>query len=1014
MPTTTRRLASTVKINGQSYKIATDQDGNYLYSRRSAPKINLSLSKSAASGEANLVEFEYSGLDGFGDALMTKDRNRYHFATNFLMEHEGEAVALPSFQYIIPTDGLTTQEVSRPPVGLFEIVQGAPDILKTYIVQDCEVFSFEDSSGENVHLELEKTFEAGCVPSDTTQFNNLGYVAMGTQFEIINIVSVADNGSGAPNFAAGVHNLVVGDLIRISGSTHSTEGLYNGIWIVDAVDDTTHFEVHAVAYAAATPDIPVTARVHKINNRYLRSGSHPGGSRDDNNYQSIESVADAGGVASFTCTGHGYSAGDKVYLVNMTVDGYNSMSRSGVSALYTITAVATDTFDIEDIPYTATATGAVNRQDSDVFAEHLIIVGDLMVRAYKDIDLGWVTSRVDVVDSDVMHDANWTAGIGTVGVGDQNSPITDLVAIGEGEVVMKAEGAFTYKRPKGQYTNEIPELEEHRHPENGRGSTEYKGWVYIPTVIGTYRYRNGQTQDVTPGRDGVQEFTTPIGPIGWFASDVTRLYAITKPFKVNQPKNVDDVVNKVYIDYDNAGSIVVVGDWNLDPETDLDTLTAAGYIYLGSTVKWHRMFIEMDAVLNTLAGSYSGLYIDTAEYWNGSAWTTRSNLRDYTRVRDTSAKFPSSLGQSGDLYFDSEIPSDWDTGGTTPLGADAGTTNEMYWCRFSLSDAISDSVIIRRIIAGVHSTEHAMTPLTTSMEMSADHGGMQFVLTAVDGPNGGVLWRTLWGWQRAESVLPDDNGARADYGAGGAQPVGACAIVQPNALRAGPTGHRFLFVGLQHISYLCPLGHVSDPTEDGPNQQLYGGTARHHWLVFPDTDCGLPAVDKTLQEVDFDLSSDIVGANVDVFYRVDSGAWTRLGDADPLPVKATAGSEPTGLTFGLAIHVYFENNVRAVALPRLRSMPVLRVQPRPEMAETITMSVELSAEKVLRKKVDRRSAKSSYGALKTLQEQATSVAFVDVDESTDNVHVLQVSKRARLNSHNHPTVVADIVLSVVP
>lgn len=583
---------------------------------------------------------------------------------------------------------------------------------------------------------------------------------------------------------------------------------------------------------------------------------------------------------------------------------------------------------------------------------------------------------------------------------------------------MKAEGVFDYSKSASAYLNQVPELEGHKHPSNGKNSFEWKGWVYVPTIVGVFRWKNGTTQNVTPGRGGVSDFTTPIGPIGAITGDSERLYAVTQPFKTSQPKNiVAPAATRMYLDPTDIHPADNASDWGLDPQQDLSGFDAAGYLYVGSTRPWHRMFFELDPLANSVGygTTFSGRKIDSAQHWNGTTWVSETDYVDYTSIRTSSANLPSTMGQSGDIWFSGPIPSAWVVSGTAGTGG-ITLNSSYYWRRFSFNGAWTSSIIIRRIIAGVHEAGSVFTTFGTT-DLQVDNGGAQFVLSMTEEQGRGVVWQTMWGWQPIEQTQSDGTNT---YNTGGAQPVGCMAVVQPNVLRSGPTGARWLFVGLQNSNKLCPLGHNADPTEDGPYMQvLYSvgenSLTAHHkaLLVLPDSDCGLPYVTKVLQEINFDVDGITPSSDLTMFYRVDGGAWTTVGSITTLPHRMTAGSEPSGLTFGLAVLVTLTAGL-SVNLPRLTTLPSLRLWARPEMSELITMSVELDSETVLPGQSDRRINKTSYAALKALQSSTVSVSYVDVDESTDNVHLQQVAKRVIHNADNLPRVVADVILSVVP
>jgi hypothetical protein len=1089
---TVRRNAGSVKINGVSYIISKDTEGAYTYNRRATPKAQLTTGRrGTASGEANMLEYSWGADQGMGDATQTKNRDHYNYGMNFFMEHEGEAVVLPGALRHELSSG--SVEPFKSPTAIFEIIDDsdAQDALSTYWLQDSMCLKIAGAASPEFNYTIEKTFEAKTNPSDATVFNNIAYIGMGGAHRRINIIGAATS-SGVTFTTDVAHGFAVGDMIRITKSNHSTADTYNGIWIVNSVGSTVTFNIAStnLAFVAMSPPtVPLTGVVFKLTNRYLRRFRNGIWSLDDNSLKSVTAVAssvetgEVGSAKFTTASAHGYSVGDYVYLTHFLVSAYNSMTPEGLSTLYQITTVGDSThFTINALTFTSTSVGRVNRQDSDVIADSLAIVGDIMIRSYEDEE-GWKVSRVDIVNSNPMLDANWTAGVGTKSVGSGDSPITDLVPVGKGELVMSAEGAFVYDLNASAYLNQIPELEEHRHPTNGKNSFEWKGWVYIPTIIGVFRWKNGTTQNVTPGLGGQSDFTTPIGPVGGFAGDTERLFAVTQPFKVSQPKNiVAPAPTRMYLDPTEIHPADNASDWGLDPQQDLNGFSAAGYLYVGATKPWHRMYFEIDPQANTLAASatgtatgsgattmtdsgaawatnqfaghvvtmgnstatvtsntstvltfsawspvspttgiysiqYSGLKVDAVDYWNGATWTAETNYVNYTSVRAGSATLPSAFGQSGDIWFSGPVPSNWAVSGTAHVVSGGITLNaSYYWKRFSFNAAITNSVIIKRTIAGIHDAASTFTAFGTT-DLQIDSGGAQFVLSMTERQGEGVVWQTMWGWQPFEQTQSDGTNT---YNSGGSQPIGCLGIVQPNKMRSGATGTRWLFVGGYNTNMLCPLGHAEDPTEDGPYMQVLNSVgqngltaARKAILVLPDSDCGLPYVTKVLQEVNFDTDGITVASDIEVFYRADRGAWTTVGDVTVLPHKMTAGSEPSGLTFGLAVVVTLTESTYVV-LPRLTTLPSIRLFARPEMSEVITMSVELDAETVLPGQSDRRVNKTSYAALKALQSNTVSVSYSDVDESTDNVHVQQVAKRVTHSGENIPVAVADIVLSVVP
>lgn len=647
----------------------------------------------------------------------------------------------------------------------------------------------------------------------------------------------------------------------------------------------------------------------------------------------------------------------------------------------------------------------MNRQDSDVHAEFLTVVGDLMVRIYQDPVLGWSSSRVDPISSDPMLSANWTAGIGTLSVGDPNEKPTALVAMENGELICTPRGAFSYRSDKGGYLNAIPELEKHPHPDNGKGSFYWKGWVYIPTIIGLLRYRNGAVQDVTPGKDGVHGFETPIGPLAWVTGDATHLYAITRPFQQFEPTTVANESTSFPVALMSGAFVLQATPFDGNPATgyNVGNMNVGDSLYIGGDIQFHRVFLGM-AGIGGGSGNSAGSTL-TVKYWNGSAWATLTGVQDYTIGRSSSAVAHSSLYKSGNFVWNT-IPPDWVTGG--PTGG-AGK----FWIQLTVAGFdITNFTYIMSVLLGIHQASITMTPAESTQEVAVDHGGTVFVLSGQDA--GGVFtWDTTWAFTHPDTTVLSEATV-----SGGAQPVGYCAVVEPYDINCFITGERYLYVGMEHVSYLCPLGNKPDPTENGPTQQYMpvstDSVRRNQIIVLPDHDCGIPFHQKTLEDIDFDLDANIAPTDIELFYRVDSGAWTSLGVPTSFPFKLTPGTEPTGTTFGLAFFINGANG-RNTRMRRFTSVPRIHVQPRQDMTETVTVEVELQGEKRVKGQQDRRPGLVSYAALNALAVNHPPVKFRDVDSETDEwVHVTSVTKKVSYNSDNTPNITASIVLALTP
>lgn len=751
--------------------------------------------------------------------------------------------------------------------------------------------------------------------------------------------------------------------------------------------------------------------------RYIRRRDPTTGNwtNDDNNPLSIDSVANngAGAPRFHTTTAHGYLNGEVVFISGSSDTTYNG--------LWTITAVSDTThFDVGAASFTATATATVNMQDSDVKAEQLAIVGDEMVRTFYDTTNGWQTSRVDIVGSNELLAANWTAGIGVLTVGDKYSKPTALIPVGDGELVMKPEGVFKYSTHSLLYENEVPELAAHRHPDNGRGSYEYKGWVYIPTVIGLLRWKNGIVQDVTPGRGGIQGFDSPIGPIGFLTGDANRLYGITQPFSINQPNTAAETVQAFAYHLTaltNPTVDTTVFDGDRSTYVALTTLETGGALYFGSSAEFHRIHL----VLNEFANQVTNGATLTIETWEdtdndgiGDAWTAKTVYYDGTRGWQSTDADPTSLYQEGDIVFGpiKDAASGEDVWKTDANGSLSNLTAGLYWARVRISANVGGTNVTRleEVSLGLHSTS-AFEPMMET-EIANDHGGVVYVMSMTEEQGRGVVWRHMWAL-----AVPDVTRNSKVYG--GPQKVGACKIVQPGFLRSATTGDRYLFVGMQNISYLCPLGNHPDPTAQ-PYQQWYPYTGdgvdngtRPVAAVTPFTDFGLPTELKTLKEIEFQ-SEGIDLSGVEIWYSVDNGVWVFAGMADDctpnMPFVFAGEAEPNGYSFAVAL-AYEADSERPLRADRFFDL-TLRAQPRPEMSETIRMTLELDYDQAMPGGIKRVSPHNAYATLRALQNNGTTVVFRNISGDNEDVHVLQVAQRVRWNANNKPMLIADVIMAV--
>jgi hypothetical protein len=955
------RSAGYVGINGVPFAVVKDPKTNaFTYMRQSTPKKAVqSTRRNTSTGQSNMIEAKFQYTDGVGDESVNDTRDTMHYTMNLFTERQGEAVILPGMIAVVPDDDPSStiadsNMIWNAPVFAWEQYGLLGDV-QTYFLADHRAFNFRVRSGMTMTLDEDMYFEGSTRPTGGTTFGNLAYAAMG---------------GGASN-----------------------------------------------------------------KDRYLRRRDPTTGvwTNDDNNQITYDSVANDTGAPKFhTTTAHGYSVGDVVFITPISSDSTNKYA-----GLWTISAVADTThFTLGAAVWAATENGTVNLQDSDVMAEQLCIVGDEMVRTFYTTADGWQTSRVDIVGSNELLAANWTAGIGILNVGDKFSRPTALISTGEGELVMKPEGVFKYDVGRALYANEIPALASHRHPDNGRGSFEWKGWVYIPTIIGIYRWKSGIVQDVTPGRGGTQGFDTPIGPVAFMTGDADRLYAVIQPYQVNQPQT-EAVTSKHYAYAQGGGfntptfvneSLVFDGD--MTTADNLSSMAADGFIYVGSLREFHRINLKF-AIPGDLVGGLNAtgnaavggatlkvqLWCDTNGDGVGDAWVTKTIYYDGTRGWDNTDNDPCSLFQSGDIVFGprTDAASGEDTwkndahkfGGSV----NAVLTDGFYWARIGISAAVNGTVLLEEVDIGSHADNSFEPQMTT--EIANDHGGVMYVLSMTEEQGRGVIWRHMW------AVAVPDLTRNTGRVYGGPQRVGLAKIIQPQFSRAAQVGDRYLFIGLQNISYLCPLGNHPDPTSQPYNQFFpYTGAGIDNGTrpvigVTPFTDFGLSIEPKVLKEIEFQ-SDGIDLSSVELWYAVDYGNWQFAGMADDcipnLPFVFAGGTEPYGSYFAVAF-CYEADSDTELRADRFFDL-VIRAQPRPEMAETVRLSVILEYDQQLPGAIKRRSPSNSYADLVALQGAKTTIPFRNINGDTEYVHILQVSQHATLNTNDKPVLVADVILAV--
>jgi hypothetical protein len=958
--TETLRKPGNVKIDHEWYRLAKDRNNQYIYQRRTIPAQSLNIrSNLIAATDSGILEERHTCIDGFGFARSTGVDDGYHYTINMFVNDAGDIYALPSAFYCVDK----TNEQNRfyePPSAVFELMQNNRTV--TYFLQDGRLCKIVGVSAPKVYYTVVHTFDNAWKATDAVVFQNRAYIAMGGSIDKRKIVSVDNNGSGKARFTTETaHRLSTGDTVRIQKSSVTS---YNGQWTVTVIDSTT-FDVPQLTYTA--PSGTFSAYVYRLTNSVMRTFDGVNMSVHNATVLNVSSVADNGsGKARITTTtSHGLSVGDRIFLFDFNVAAYNSYTTAGASIIYTVSAVVnTTTFDVEGLTFSGTATGKISRQDSDVYAEHLTVVGDLLVRAFQDID-GWKVSRADTLNSDVTLDANWTAGIGTLNVGTGDAPVTDLVTVGEGEVVLKAEGVYTYHKNQGAYMNEIPELEKHTSVRNGRGSLAYKGWLYIPTVIGVFRWQQDLTENISPARDLPVTKFTPKGPAGWLAGDTEALYVWNEPFLIQQNKNTASPSVKSYLDPDGTAPSDPGGDPTLDNPVNLNGTTTAGSLYIGSVSKWHRVYFEMDPYDNGL--KHAGLQVASVSYWNGSAWVDESFI-DYTTKRPTNTANPNTLSRDGNLIMKTNLfNAVWIPGGN--VGGNQQTlSNSYYWRRIKFTANINVDIIINRILVGTHDEVFDMIPdpVSGNLDEFFGAGGVQSVLRFED-RGAKSVWQTTWAFSSKPELTISGNSK-----AGGATPTGCAAIIQPNVLGADAMNSRWLFLGGFHTNYLCPLGNGPNPAEAPGPHTITPETSPYFYIELPRTVFGLVDVPKIPIEAivpsyrkDWKYFSRALIVRTRSFSQTDdeyvttlvqetsgNDAGTKLGyrrtGVDTTSSNLTSrmlisGIDGLEFVFGF---VFNSTQQTLESLPRLRTI-VLRAIPKPKFSDVVQLTLELDDDTVL-------------------------------------------------------------------
>jgi hypothetical protein len=169
-----------------------------------------------------------------------------------------------------------------------------------------------------------------------------------------------------------------------------------------------------------------------------------------------------------------------------------------------------------------------------------------------------------------------------------------------------------------------------------------------------------------------------------------------------------------------------VADRDAGTQATLNSMTSSDYVYLGSTQKFRRFYVDVGATNGT------GSRTMTVQYWNGSAWAAVASLTDGTSSSTM-------LDQDGEVIY--TLPSTW-----APTTVNGSLT--LYWVRFKPSGTLDATVDIDEIILGAEDENYGYFEIeTTQPEVSfgcSFLGGI--VLVATSGtPAAHIDWQRFSG-----------------------------------------------------------------------------------------------------------------------------------------------------------------------------------------------------------------------------------------------------------------------------
>lgn len=293
------------------------------------------------------------------------------------------------------------------------------------------------------------------------------------------------------------------------------------------------------------------------------------------------------------------------------------------------------------------------------------------------VDTNQYQIRILPAGADAFVSASWpTAGIN---VGLPHHKITALAHIGNIIIVAKEDGGYAFNPVDATFVNLTPSIAP--HPDNGKGMRSVGGLgVLMPLANGDVilidqglRARSvGPANGALSGRDTPMARITALGHAGEWG------YAYQEPFAgKTRGAGVADQGLGTYAMIDDDGTFTkyaaTVIDNNPDTVVEFTGLGGAGsadYFYVGALHPFEGCYVTVETANTTATSGF-----DTAEYYNGSAWTslTMTDLT-YRSIPDCSLARTGYLGWS-----DRNIPSS--------MAKTTVNSLSRYWVRFHLATA---------------------------------------------------------------------------------------------------------------------------------------------------------------------------------------------------------------------------------------------------------------------------------------------------------------------------------------